>query len=123
MAKKMRSFGGKSLGKPAAGNQKPKMNQILQQAQQAQEEFQKKEDEFKAREFDFSVGGGALTIKMSGEHKLLNIEFDEDLLEEIDDFKDLIMAAVNQGVEDIEKQKEEYMGSIGASMGLPDLGF
>jgi DNA-binding YbaB/EbfC family protein len=123
VAKKMRSLGGKSLRKPSAGNQKPKMNQLLQQAQKAQEEFQKKEDDFKTKEFEFSVGGGALTVKMAGDHKLLNIDFDDDLLEEVDDFKDLMIAAINQGVEEIEKKKETFMGDIGSSLGLPDLGF
>ncbi|MFW6263007.1 MAG: YbaB/EbfC family nucleoid-associated protein [Thermotogota bacterium] len=122
MAKKMRSFGGKSFRKPSSSGQ-PKMNQLIQKAQEAQEELQKKEEEFNQQEFDFSVGGGALTIKMKGDQKLLAIDFDDELLEEPDDFKDLIIAAFNQGVEEVAKKREEFMGEMGGDLGLGNLGF
>ncbi len=119
----MRSFGGKSFRKPTGGSGQPKMNQLIQKAQQAQEELQKKEEEFKEKEFEFSVGGGALTVKMKGDNTLASIDFDDELLEEPDDFKDLIIAAINQGVEEVAKKKEEYMGDLGGDLGLGDLGF
>lgn len=118
----MRSFGGKSFRKPSSSGQ-PKMNQLIQKAQEAQEELQKKEEEFNQQEFDFSVGGGALTIKMKGDQKLLAIDFDDELLEEPDDFKDLIIAAFNQGVEEVAKKREEFMGEMGGDLGLGNLGF
>ena len=119
----MRSFGGKSFRKPTGGSGQPKMNQLIQKAQQAQEELQKKEEEFKEKEFEFSVGGGALTVKMKGDNTLASIDFDDELIEEPDDFKDLIIAAINQGVEEVAKKKEEYMGDLGGDLGLGDLGF
>ncbi|HRW35265.1 MAG TPA: YbaB/EbfC family nucleoid-associated protein [Thermotogota bacterium] len=122
MAKKMRSFGGKSFRKPSGAGQ-PKVNQLIQKAQQAQEEMQKKEEEFNEQEFEFSVGGGALTIKMKGDHTVTAIDFEEDLLDEPDDFKDLVIAAFNQGVEECSKKREELMGDLGNDLGLGDLGF
>ena len=122
MAKKMRSFGGKSFRKPTGSGQ-PKMNQLVQKAKEAQEELQKKEEEFMKLEFEFSVGGGALTIKMKGDNTLSAIDFDDELLEEPDDFKDLIIAAFNQGVDEVVKKREEYMGDLGGNLGLGDLGF
>jgi len=118
----MRSFGGKSFRK-SSGSSQPKMNQLVQKAKEAQEELQKKEGEFKEQEFEFSVGGGALSIKMKGDNTLSSIDFDDELLEEPDDFKDLIIAAVNQGIEEVEKKREEYMGDLGGNLGLGDLGF
>jgi len=122
LAKKMRSFGGKSFRKPSSSGQ-PKMNQLIQKAQQAQEEFQKKEEEFKQQEFEYSVGGGVLTVKMKGDHTLTAIDFDDELLEEPDDFKDLIIAAFNQGVEETEKKREDFIGDVEGNLGLGDLGF
>jgi len=123
LAKKMRSFGGKSFRKPSASSGKPKVDQLIQKAQEAQEEFEKKEKEFNQLEFEFSVGGGALTIKMKGDNTLSSIDFDDELLEEPDDFKDLIIAGVNQGLEEIIKKRDEFVGDIGGGLGLPDLGF
>jgi len=118
----MRSFGGKSFRKPSASGQ-PKMNQLIQKAQEAQEELQKKEEVFNQQEFDFSVGGGALTVKMKGDNTVTAIDFDEELLEEPDDFKDLIIAAFNQGIEEVAKKKEEHIGDVGDNLGLGNLGF
>lgn len=118
----MRSFGGKSFRKPSTSGQ-PKMNQLIQKAQQAQEELQKKEEAFNQQEFEFSVGGGVLTVKMKGDNKVTAIDFDEELLEEPDDFKDLIIAAFNQGIEEVAKKKEEHIGDVGDNLGLGNLGF
>lgn len=124
MAKKLRSFGGKSFRKSGGSkNSKPNMNQLMQQAQKAQVEMAKKEEEFKEKTFEASAGGGVITVKMNGNHELLNIEYEEDLLEEPEDFNDLLIAAVNKGVEIVDKEKEEFMGSISSDMGLPDMGF
>lgn len=122
MAKKMRSFGGKSFRKPSASGQ-PKMNQLIQKAQQAQEELEKKEEVFNQQEFEFSVGGGVLTVKMKGDNTVTAIDFDDDLLEEPDDFKDLIIAAFNQGIEEVAKKKEAHIGDVGDNLGLGNLGF
>jgi len=124
LAKKLRSFGGKSFRKSGGSkNKKPNMNQLMQQAQKAQEEMAKKEEEFDQKTFEATAGGGVITVKMNGKHELVDIKYDADLLEEPDDFNDLIIAAVNKGVEIVDKEKEEFMGQISNNMGLPDMGF
>jgi len=121
MAKKLRSLGGKSYRQ--SGNKKPDMSQIMKQASKAQEEMKKIEEEFETKTFEATSGGGAVKIVMTGGHRIESLEFDDDLLEEKEDLKDMITAALNQVIETIEKEKEESMNSITGGLGLPDLGF
>ncbi len=121
MAKKLRSLGGKSYRQ--ASGKKPDMNEIMKQATKAQEEMKKIEEEFALKKFEATSGGGAVKIIMTGDHRIETLDFDDDLLEEKEDLKDMITAALNQVIETIEKEKEESMNSITGGLGLPDLGF
>ncbi|HPE69580.1 MAG TPA: YbaB/EbfC family nucleoid-associated protein [Thermotogota bacterium] len=120
MAKKMRSFGGKSFRNPAT--KKPGMDQLLRQAELAQQKMDAFEEEFATRQFEASAGGGAIKIQIQGDFRILDLEYDNDLLEEPDDFKDLLTAALNQAIETVKTTKDQEMEQITGGMGLPDLG-
>ena len=75
---------------------------------------------------DVSVGGGMVTVTMSGHQKLTAIRIAPELLapDEAEMLGDLVIAAVNQAVERTQQMAADRMGAITSGLGLPPgLGF
>ncbi len=114
--------GGFPGGMPGGGN----MNQLMKQAQKMQEDMQKAQQELESSEVEYSAGGGMVTCKMNGEHKLLSLTIDPDAVdpEDVEILQDMIVAAVNGANEELEKLTEEKMGrfNMGGMGGLGGFG-
>ncbi|ACR80697.1 MULTISPECIES: YbaB/EbfC family nucleoid-associated protein [Kosmotoga] len=119
MAKKFRGLGGRNFGGSSkkAGN----ISELLKQAQKAQEEMQKLEESFKTMEVTASVGGGAVLVTATCDYRIKSIEIDEDLKDEdFEVLQDLIIAGVNEALEEVGKKREEESGKISSMLNLPD---
>jgi DNA-binding YbaB/EbfC family protein len=92
----------------------------MQQIQQLQEQMLKAQEELKNEQVTGSAGGGAVTVEVSGDQRILSVELDADLVVEGDQelLQDLILAAVNQGLEESRKLAESKLGPL-AGKGLP----
>lgn len=105
--KKLKSFGGKSLG--------GKTNQ-MEQIQKLQEEVQRKmkevEENFSNVEIEVSVGGGALKLIASADRKVKEIEIEDDLLEDKEMLIDLLKAGFDELFEKIEQKREEELSKV-----------
>ena len=117
MAKKMRSFGGKSYRNPSSKGQN--MHDLLKQANEAQSQMQALEEEFDQRVFEFSSGGGAVKIVMKGNLRVEDLTMEPELAEDAEMLKDLLMAAFNQGVEEIQRARNEAMEQITGGLNMP----
>jgi DNA-binding YbaB/EbfC family protein len=93
---------------------------VMQQIQQLQEQMLKAQEELKNDKVLGSAGGGAVTVEVSGDQRLLSVRVDPGLLQEGDSdmLADLILAAVNQGLEESRKLAESKLGPL-AGGGLP----
>lgn len=119
MAKKLRGLGGRNFGGSSkkAGN----ISELLKQAQRAQEEMEKLEESFKTMEVTASVGGGAVLVTATCDYRIKSIEVDEDLKDEdFEVLQDLIIAGVNEALEEVAKKREEESGKISSMLNLPD---
>ena len=78
---------------PGGGN----MNQLIKQAQKMQAQMQKAQDEIEVAEFEATVGGGAVTAKVSGKKTLLDLKISPEAVDpdDVEMLQDLIVAAVN----------------------------
>ena len=83
------------------------MQQMMAQAQKMQRELQKAMRELEAKEFTFSKGG-AVTVKMYGSGQVISVNIDEDAFDKDNKemVEDLIVMAINEGLEAIETEKE-----------------
>ena len=83
------------------------MQQMMAQAQKMQRELQKAMRELEAKEFTFSKGG-AVTVKMYGSGQVISVSIDEDAFDKDNKemVEDLIVMAINEGLEAIEAEKE-----------------
>ena len=112
MARRRGGFGG--------GSQK----QMMQQLQKLQEEMLKAQEELGQETVEVSVGGGVVKVVMTGHQKLQAIEISPDVLDpdDVEMLQDLIIAAVNEAVEQSQELAAERMNRFTGNLGLPGLG-
>lgn len=99
---------------------------MMRQLQEMQEQMVAEQEALGNETVEVSVGGGAIKIVMTGHQKLQSVEIQPELLdpEESDMLSDLIIAAVNEAVDQSQALAQERMGSLTQGMGLPPgLGF
>jgi nucleoid-associated protein EbfC len=91
------------------------MRQLMKQAQEMQERLQRELNELVV---EASVGGGMVTVKMSGHKQLVGCKIDSEALDPSDPsmLEDLIVAAVNEAGRKVEETMQGKMGSMAASM-------
>ena len=109
-------------GPPGPGRGGPDMMKQVQEMQQRMLEEQQALGEETA---EISVGGGAVKVVMNGHQKMRSITIDKDLLTpaESEMLSELIVAAVNQAVEQTQRIAGKRMQAITGGMNLPGLGF
>lgn len=103
-------------------NDKIGINEIMKRAQEMQKKLQDIQKQVAEMEVVGKSGGGLVTIKMAGNHHVPDggVIFDPNLLkEEKSVMEDLVVAAINDVVDKIERQLRDKMGGI-SGMKLPD---
>ena len=101
------------------------MNAMLRQAQKMQEDMAAMQEELEAREYDVSVGGGVVSLKMSGKKEVLALDIKPEIVDpdDIETLSDLIVAAVNEAIKKVEDtsaaEMQKITGDLG--MGMPGL--
>lgn len=91
------------------------MQKLMKQAQEMQERLQRELNELVV---ESSVGGGVVTVKMSGHKQLVGCKIDPEAMDKDDPsvLEDLIISAVNQAGKKIEETMQGKMGSMASSM-------
>ena len=116
--KRMRGFGGRSYGR-----KKSPMEQMLK----LQEELQKKMEEMESRlaqeTVEVSAGGGAVRLKMGCDYRVHEVSIDEDLASDVEMLQDLMVAAFNEAVEEVEERRKEISREMFGDLGMPGLTF
>ena len=99
------------------------MQQMLKQAQKMQEDMQNKQAELEAREYEVSAGGGVVSVKLNGKREILSVKIAPEVVDpdDIETLEDLIVAAVNEGLNKVASESEAEMSKITGSMGLPGM--
>ena len=96
------------------------MNQLMKQAQQMQADMQKAQEDLANMEVNGQAGGGMVTVVMTGRHDVKRVNIDDSLMSDDKEMlEDLLSAAVNDAVRQIEKTSQERMSGMTAGMNLP----
>ena len=76
------------------------MNQMLKQAQKMQADMAALQEDLEQREFTAVSGGGMVEVTVDGKHLIKSIKINPDAVdpEDIETLQDLIMVAVNEGI-------------------------
>jgi len=100
----------------------PNLNS-LKQIQKMQDDMTAKQQELAERMFEATAGGGAVQVTMSGARHLENIVIDPDAvdIDDMETLQDMICAAINEVIENIDKTTESEMNGITGNLSIPGL--
>lgn len=95
---------------------------MLRQAQQLQAKLAKAQEELEKATVEASVGGGVITVVVSGQQKLLSIKIAPEAVdpEDVGMLEDLVLAAVNEGMEKAKELAASHLGAV-TGMNIPGL--
>lgn len=99
------------------------MGQLMKQANQMQMKMKKVQEDLAKSEYESSSGGGAVTVKVNGDHKITALTISADVFKSGDAemLQDLVMAAVNEAVKTAKDTSAKEMEKITGGMGIPGL--
>ena len=122
------------MGKGMKAGKKPKnrngggakdMQKQLKQLQAMQAEMELKQAELEKKELTTTAGGGAVQVTINGKKQIIRLVIDKDVVDpdDVEMLQDLVMAAVNEAIRQIEDLEENEMNSITGSLGGMGGGF
>ncbi len=96
------------------------LGNLMKQAQKMQENMQKAQEELASMEVTGQAGGGMVSVVMTGRHDVKRVSIDDSLMKDDKEMlEDLLAAAVNDAVRQVEKRSQDKMSGMTAGMGLP----
>ncbi len=95
--------------------------QILQQAKKMQEKLVKIQEEAASKTVEAQSGGGMVSCVVNGKQEVLSLKISEEIWEEKDKelLEDLVMAAINEGLDKSREMLQEEMAKVTGGMQMP----
>ena len=99
------------------------MNAMIKQAQKMQEQMAQKQEEIAERTFSTTVGGGSITVEMTGAKQLTQITIKPEVVDpdDIDMLQDLVVAAVNEAYRMVDEASAAEMEQITGGLNMPGM--
>ncbi len=99
------------------------MNKLMKQAQQMQSKMAKMQEELEKKTLEATAGGGAVKVVVNGKQELVDLQIDPDAVDpdDVEMLEDLVLAAVNQGMREIQEMVNKEMGKVTGGMNLPGM--
>jgi DNA-binding YbaB/EbfC family protein len=96
---------------------------MLKQLQTLQEDMLAAQDELAAMVVTSTAGGGAVTAEITGERRVQSLTIEPEVVdpEDVEMLQDLVIAAVNEGLEQVDRTTAERMSAFTGGLGIPGL--
>jgi len=94
---------------------------MLKQLQEMQKHMERLQAELADKEVEATAGGGVVKVRVNGHQQLLAIEIRPDAVDpqDVAMLQDLVIAAVNEGLQKSRELAAGELGQLTAGMGLP----
>ena len=96
---------------------------MMKQAQQLQRRMTELQDELESATVEATSGGGVVTVVVSGKMTLESIQIDQEVVspDEVEMLQDLVLAAVNEGLNKAQEMASSRMSALTGGMNIPGL--
>lgn len=99
------------------------MEDLLKQAQQFQQKMGTIQEELSQKVVTGTAGGGMVTATVNGKGELIGLAIEQDIVnaDDVQMLQDLVLAAVNDGLNKARELGREEMGKLTGGMNLPGM--
>lgn len=99
------------------------MNNLMKQAQKLQKQMEEAQKELESKEFEASVGGGAVTVAVTGKKVLTKVSIKPEVVDEddVEMLEDLVLTAVNEALKKAEDETNASMGKLTGGLNIPGM--
>jgi len=99
------------------------MNKMMKQVQDMQKQMVKTQEELATLEVEASAGGGMVTVKVSGDLKIISIKIDPGAVdpEDVDMLEDMVLAATNEALRSAQELANSKMSGVTGGLNIPGL--
>ena len=96
---------------------------MMKQAQLLQKQMMQLQEEIESSIVEYSAGGGAVNVTITGKMLVQSISIDPDAIdpEDVEMLEDLIQSAVNGAIEKAQELASSKMGALTGGLNLPGL--
>lgn len=90
------------------------INNLMKEAKKMQADMEKSQEELASRDFEATAGGGAISVKVSGQKVLKEIKMKKEVVdpEDVEMLEDLILTCVNEALRKVDSAQAEQMGKF-----------
>lgn len=91
--------------------------------QAMQMQMEQMQAELEEKEVTTTAGGGAISVTANGKKELVNLTIDKEVVDpdDVEMLQDLVMAAVNEAMRQIDDMSNDEMGKITGGLNIPGL--
>ena len=90
------------------------INSLMKEAKKMQASMEKSQEELAQKEFDATAGGGAISVKVSGDKTLKEIKIQKDVVDpdDVEMLEDLILTCVNEALRKVDSAQNQEFGKF-----------
>ena len=88
------------------------INNLMKEAKKMQADLEKTQTELAEKEFEASAGGGAVTVKVTGQKQIKELKLEKDVVdpEDVEMLQDLILSCVNEALRKVDSAQAQELG-------------
>ena len=88
------------------------INQLMKEAKKMQADLEKNQEELATKEFDATAGGGAISVKVTGNKEIKEITIKKEVVdpEDVEMLQDLIITCINEALRKVDSAQAAQLG-------------
>lgn len=99
------------------------MQGMMKKVQKMQADMAKLQEDLKGRVLETTAGGGAIKLEVNGNKEIISLKIDKSAVdpEDVEMLEDLILAAVNDALKQVDEIAEKEMSKVTGGMKMPGM--
>ena len=90
------------------------INSLMKEAKKMQADMEKSQAELASKDFEATAGGGAISVKVSGQKVIKEIKIQKEVVDpdDVEMLEDLILTCVNEALRKVDSAQADQLGKF-----------